>query len=228
MSKEVRNIDFEEAEVRALPESRIIEGYGLVFNSLSKDLGGFREIILPEAVDGVLEQSDVLSLLDHNKAKGVLARSTNGRGSLKLTVDNKGVKYSFEAPRFDLGDEVLEGVRRGDIRTSSFAFKVSDGQKWEKRSDGSFVRTITKFDRILDISPVYQEAYADTSVAVRSLEEFKAQSEARDIVPEEVKPVAEENATEPIAEARAEDLEAYFAEMSQTLDELDNSMEEKE
>lgn len=56
------------------PESRNVSGYAIVFNSESKDLGGFNEVILPSALEGVLERSDVLCLLNHNEDKGVLAR----------------------------------------------------------------------------------------------------------------------------------------------------------
>lgn len=226
--REIRNLEGDEAEVRALGDSRTIEGYGIVFNSLSQDLGGFQEVILPEAVEGVLEQSDIFARLDHNKNRGVLARSMKGKGSMKLAVDSKGVKYSFEAPKFDLGDEVLEGVRRGDIRGSSFSFKVSDGQKWEKRSDGAYVRTITKFDVISDMSPVYTGAYPDASLALRSLDEFRAMEAASTDVLEEIKPSVEENAPEPEVETRADDLTEYFAGMRKSLEELDNQFKEEE
>lgn len=170
MNKEIRSFLPSDCELRATRRGRTIEGYAIVFNRESKDLGGFQEVIKPEAVQGVIERSDVLALLNHDENRGVLARSTNGEGTLELTVDNFGVKYRFDAPDTVLGDEVLSGVRRGDIRTSSFAFTVADnGQKWEKRTDDTYLRTIDKFELIYDVSPVYREAYADTTVAVRSL-----------------------------------------------------------
>lgn len=190
---EVRSIEPTDAEVRALRRGRTIEGYAIVFNKESRDLGGFKEIILPEAVDGILEQSDVLALLNHNESRGVLARSTNGDGTLELTKTNFGVRYRFDSPETSLGEEVLAGVRRGDIRTSSFSFSLppeNAGEKWEKRSDGTYLRTITKFNKIYDVSPVYREAYADTTVAVRSLVELKT-SEAERIAAEAQKKAAD-------------------------------------
>jgi HK97 family phage prohead protease len=188
MEKEIRCIDSVNAEIRLVKRTRKIEGYGIVFNKESKDLGGFKEIITPDAVTGVLEESDVLALLNHDESKGVLARSTNGEGTLDLTIDKTGVKYSFEAPDTVLGDELLSGVRRGDIRTSSFAFSVSaDGQKWEKRKDDTYLRTITKFDAIYDVSPVYREAYADTTVAVRNLSTIKTKDMGKTEIPGEEK-----------------------------------------
>ena len=153
-------------------ESRKVEGYASVFNSRSKDLGGFTEIIDPAAFEGVIKKSDVLALLNHDKDRGVLARSRKGVGSLKLSVDERGLLYSFEAPNTALGDELVEGLKRGDITTSSFAFTVS-GEKWTKEEDGSYLRTITQIDKLFDVSPVYNEAYEDTTVALRSLEALK-------------------------------------------------------
>lgn len=187
MEREIRCLDSDYSEIRLVKRTRRVEGYGIVFNKESKDLGGFKEIIDPKAVDGVIEGSDVLALLNHNEDKGVLARSTNGEGTLDLTIDKTGVKYSFEAPDTVLGDEVLSGVRRGDIRTSSFAFSVSEGgQKWEKRADNTYLRTITKFDEIYDVSPVYREAYSDTTVAVRNLSTIKKDME-KSVIPGEEK-----------------------------------------
>ena len=87
--KEIRNLNPNQSEVRSLKDSRRIEGYAIVFNSESRDLGGFTEEIASDAVRGVLEKSDVLALLNHDESRGLLGRSTNGQGSLTLTADSR-------------------------------------------------------------------------------------------------------------------------------------------
>jgi len=149
-----------------------------VFNSESNDLGGFTEIIEPNALDGIIEKSDILCVLNHNEDKGVLARSNKGIGSLILEVDEKGLKYAFEAPNTALGDELLEGIKRGDISASSFAFRVLV-DKWTKKADGTYLRTIQSIDEIFDVSPVYRAAYDATSVDTRGLDEVKEEEKKR-------------------------------------------------
>lgn len=169
--KEIRSIDL---RASADEGSRVIEGYALVFNRNSELIyGEFIERISSEALNGVLEKSDVFALLDHNKARGVLARSKKMEqgASLTLTVDKTGLNYRFEAPRTALGDEALESIRRSDITGSSFAFSVKN-DNWEKQADGTYIRTILEFDEIYDVSPVYSPAYADTNVALRKLGEI--------------------------------------------------------
>lgn len=169
MNKERRNLaDAPQLREGTEGQSRKIEGYALVFDSMSVDLGGFREKIEPAALDGVLERSDVLALFNHNPERGVLARSRQGEGTLELTIDEKGLRYSFEAPNTALGDEVLEGVRRGDIAGSSFAFTV-EKDSWEKNGE-EVTRTIQRFGQIFDVSPVIHPAYEQTSVDARGLE----------------------------------------------------------
>lgn len=158
--KEIRN---NENKVSIKPDSRLVSGYALVFNSESNDLGGFTEIIDNRALDGVIEKSDVFCVLNHNTDKGILARSKNGVGSLVLTIDEKGLRYEFEAPNTALGDELLEGLNRGDITASSFAFTV-DKDNWSKKEDGTYIRTIESIKELFDVSPVYQPAYNSTSV----------------------------------------------------------------
>lgn len=165
---ELRNSSW---ELRTTENSRTVEGYALKFSKESRDLGGFIETIDPNALDGIIENSDILCLLNHNEDRGVLARSKNGIGSLKLEVDEVGLKYRFEAPNTDLGNELLEGLKRSDITTSSFAFTI-DSDLWEKRSDGTYLRKILKFKELFDVSPVYKEAYPDTTVAIRKLEDL--------------------------------------------------------
>ena len=172
--KEVRNTNY---ELRAIePESRTISGYALVFNTESSGIAGFTEIIEPTALEGVIDKSDVLCLLNHNEDRGVLARSKNGAGSLVLEIDETGLKYTFDAPNTALGDEVLEGIKRGDISTSSFAFTVGS-DNWSKKEDGTYLRTIQTIAELFDVSPVYRAAYDATSVKVdtRGLDNVKAQ-----------------------------------------------------
>lgn len=173
MIKEIRNSNNEITPI--LPESRTVSGYAIVFNSDSNDLGGFTERINPDALNGVIEKSDVLCLLNHNEDKGVLARSKQGEGSLTLEIDEIGLKYTFDAPNTALGDELLEGLRRGDITTSSFAFTVGN-DSWSKNEDGSYLRTINSISELFDVSPVYRAAYDATSVKVdaRGLDAIKA------------------------------------------------------
>lgn len=177
MEKELRNIDL---EYRYDEESRTVEGYAIVFNSLSNDLGGFKEMIEPRALDGILEQSDILALLDHNRERGVLARYCKGEGSLSLEVDERGLKYRFEAPHTALGDEVIEGLKRGDIRSSSFAFRVGE-DKWERNSSGLCIRTIKSFKGLYDVSMVYNPAYEEANVELKSFDEFKAEEHRQHI-----------------------------------------------
>ena len=196
-------------ELRDEPESRHIEGYGSVFNERSLDLGGFVEMIAPGAFDGVIERSDVKCYLDHNPEKGILARSRNGKGSLSLVVDEKGLQYSFDAPHTNLGDEVVEGLKRGDYSQSSFAFTVDD-EIWTKEEDGSYLRTITKIGGLYDVSIVANPAYEGTSVALRSLDAFKAQeeipAEVREEEPKTEEPKVEETPVEetPVEENKPE------------------------
>ena len=105
-----------------------------------------------------------------------MARSKYGTGSLELSVDDTGLKYRFEAPNTTLGDELLEGIKRGDISTSSFAFTI-DKDSWTKNEDGTYLRTINNFKELFDVSPVYKEAYPDTSVALRKMDELKKDEE---------------------------------------------------
>lgn len=152
-------------------ESRLVEGYAVVFNSRSVDLGGFYEVIERNALDGVIEKSDVVCLLNHDINRGVLARSRNGQGSLSLSIDEKGLKFSFEAPKTSLGDEILEGVRRGDVSKCSFAFTVADDE-YSKQEDGTILRTIRAIDSLYDVSVVYNPAYEATEVDTRGLDLF--------------------------------------------------------
>lgn len=179
--REIRNITgqvFRAAEA----DSRKVEGYAMLFDTPSDGLT-FEEVISREALDGVISRSDVLALMNHSVDRGVLARSENGEGSLQLEVDEKGLIYRFEAPNTSLGDELLENLRRGEIKQSSFAFDV-ESDKWERKADGTWKRTINKFGHLYDVSPVYHAAYSKTSVYMRGKELEEKRLEEENKVPD--------------------------------------------
>lgn len=170
------------------PDSRTVEGYAVVFNSQSEDLG-FYETINPAAItEEVLMRSDVFCLFNHDQDK-VLARSKNGTGSLQLQLDEQGLKYTFTAPNTDLGEELLEYLRRGDIDSSSFAFTVSTdegSEVWTTGTDGRQYREILKIDELHDVSPVWNPAYSSTSVSQRTLDKLNQLREMQDEKEKEV------------------------------------------
>lgn len=183
MAKEKNNIERRNyslpVSVRGAEDSRTVEGYASLYD-VSSDGLSFEEVIERGAFDGVIEVSNVFALLNHDKDRGVLARSKKGVGTLTLEVDDKGLKYLFEAPKTALGDELLEYLRRGEISESSFAFTVAEGgDTWEEKPDGTWKRTIHKIHRLYDVSPVFDAAYSATSVDLRGKEAAEATLRAR-------------------------------------------------
>ena len=155
--------------VEEVEEERIIEGYAIIFNELSEDLGGFREMIMPEAVtEELINKSDIFYLYNHNNDSTPLARSNHGSGSLELTIDSKGLKYRFNC----LNSEFYQLVQRGDLDKSSFAFSLPNdgsGEVWEKSQEYNYIRKITKIEQLFDCSAVLVPAYSATELYARNL-----------------------------------------------------------
>tara|TARA_B110000285_G_scaffold234735_1_gene312767 strand:+ start:944 stop:1945 length:1002 start_codon:yes stop_codon:yes gene_type:complete len=159
-----------ETRVSKKGKRNIIEGHAAVFNELSEDLGGFREKINPGAFDDVLD-NDVRAFFNHDP-NFLLARTSSG--TLKLSTDKRGLKYSFDVPDTTAGRDLLVSMKRGDITQSSFAFQV-ESDSWNTTSKGE-IRTIEKVSRLFDVSPVSIPAYPtanDLSIAQRSRMTYK-------------------------------------------------------
>ncbi len=174
-NKEIRTIDVQDLELRMDGDNPVVVGYGAVFNSMSNDLGGFREYIGSEAFEGRLED-DVRFLINHDGMP--LARTTNG--TLRLSVDERGLKYEAKLnPNVSTSRDLMELLKDGTINQSSFAFIVED-DSWEIK-DGMNVRTINKVSRLYDVSAVTYPAYneASSSVALRSMKEWQEKAQAK-------------------------------------------------
>ena len=160
-------------------ESRTIVGTAIVFNAESEVLDDwgerFREIIRPEACTmEFLNSQDIKVNMLHDRAL-TIARCNKGEGSLRLSVDEKGVNFEFEAPKCDIGDRCLEMVKRGDYSGCSFEFCPGD---YDKVVDGNNVTIIHKrFEFISALTIGMDPAYRQTTVNVRELEETKRENE---------------------------------------------------
>lgn len=156
----------------------VIRGYAALFQSDSQDLGGFVERILPGAFDGVMKRgTDVVALYNH-EPMFLLGRES--AGTLRLSVDERGLRYEIDAP--ESRADVVEAIERGDVRGSSFAFKVKgQGERWSKMGDGRQLREIVDFDGLFDVGPVLRPAYpaTETFVSRRALEIARNETSAQ-------------------------------------------------
>lgn len=144
----------------------VIVGYAAVFNSESRNLGGFVETIHPNAFDEVLsEKPDVVGVFNHDK-NVLLGRSSND--SLKLTTDAYGLRYEITPPNTQDARDVVELVRGGYVVGSSFAFAVKrdGGDAWSTDPKGMRRREIRSVGLLDDVGPVVRPAYGSSSVVV--------------------------------------------------------------
>jgi HK97 family phage prohead protease len=159
-----------------------IVGYAAKFGVLSLDLGDFVERLDPGAFGLVTERRgrkkplQTRALWNHD-ANFPLARYPE---TLRLTVDDIGLRYEFPVPDTTYGRDIAANIRAGIVKGSSFAFQVAKGGDEWSVEEGRSVRTIKAVDSLIDVSPTTFPAYPDSDVAVakRSFDQFRQTREA--------------------------------------------------
>lgn len=163
-------IIFRSTDIQSEKESRIITGRAIVFESWSKNLGGFYEIIHRGAItQELIDKSDIIMNINHDDEK-MVARSHQGKGTLSVSLRDDGVYFSFEAPTTSRGDELLYNIRNGNIFECSFAFTIPDdlhSERWYVDSDNVYRREVNVIDGLYDMSLVIHGAYGDTNCQTR-------------------------------------------------------------
>ncbi|WOQ72338.1 HK97 family phage prohead protease [Bacillus stratosphericus] len=165
LEKEIRAI--QEGSLKATEETdkgRMITGYALKFGTRSQNLGGFIETIEKRALQNA-DMSDVRALIDHDPSK-ILGRTK--AGTLKLTVDDIGLRFELSLPNTQYANDLYENLRLGNISNCSFGFhlaKNGDSFKRDEKS-GLPLRSLTNISRITDVSIVTYPAYEDTDVSI--------------------------------------------------------------
>jgi len=163
---------FNTAKVRATEISSApnspgnLTGYASVANSLSEDLGGFRERVANGAFrNSLLARADVRALVNHDPSL-IIGRTANG--SLRLSEDPTGLRMECDVADTSYGRDLISSVKRGDISQMSFAFQAED-EDWSEEDDPEnpderiSIRTL-KSVKLLDVSAVTYPAYASTSI----------------------------------------------------------------
>jgi HK97 family phage prohead protease len=154
-------------ELRA--ESSKIVGYAVVFDTRSRDLGGFVEVVRADAVN---ETANVVALFNHDP-NAVLGRTP---ATLQLRKDTRGLAFTLDPAPTQAGRDALTLVTRGDVTGASFGFRTRKDH-WRKESN-LMVRELLDID-IAEISltafPAYRET--DVSVAKRSLQKQAGSSD---------------------------------------------------
>lgn len=155
-----------ETESRDITEGTIT-GYASVFYDGSPGTeftlgraGGqlYVERIMPTAFDASLaDGADVVGLFNHDPNL-VLGRTS--AGTMQLRKDTVGLHYEIKAGNTTIAKDVMKHQARGDIRGSSFGFRVTNEDTIHE--DGKHVRQIHAVE-LVDVGPVTQPAYEGTN-----------------------------------------------------------------
>lgn len=186
-----RQIDFQICglhvrEAEGEEKSRTIEGHAVVFGQRSVNLtpwSSYREvyeIIEPGAITKeLINRSDVVLTAFHNN-EIILGRSVNGKGTLSLTLDDKGMNCRCTLAETATADELLSAIERGDITGMSFAFTADEDdsengvsyERVEARNDDGkevWIRHVKKITGLYDVTIAGHPAYPQTDIAQREL-----------------------------------------------------------
>lgn len=161
--RETRSITSELRVATSDDGKRTISGL-IPYNSQSVDLGGFVEIIAPDAFATALDGGDVLALRDHDSSL-LLGRTKSG--TLQLFDSPEGLRYSISLPNTTVGHDLAESISRGDLDATSFGFRCLE-DNWAATQDGAVVRTLLSVD-LIEVSPCSFPAYPDSVVDLRSV-----------------------------------------------------------
>lgn len=169
LSADSKEKESKKGEEETPKETKTVSGYALKFGQPSKDLGGFVEVITPEALKEV-DLSNVFLLYGHDYSKPLASTKA---GTLKLEVDEVGLHFEAELTDTSYSNDVYENIVKGVIDSMSFGF-VLGIDSFDKSEDGTITRSIESVKSLNEISIVTIPAYDSTNVQVnkRSYEAF--------------------------------------------------------
>lgn len=188
-TKEIRTFNIANLNTRdgLEGESNVIEGYAAVFNSPTNIGGWFMEEIAPGAFSkAISENGDIRALFNHDWSN-VLGRTKSG--TLRLSEDERGLKFEVDLPNTSIGRDLAESLKRGDISQCSFGF-IPTVEQWDYSVEPA-KRTIEEVD-LFEVSVVSIPAYEDTEVALVRNKELAKEVELRTKILKQINQLLEE------------------------------------
>lgn len=162
---------------------KIVEGYASTFNEPYTlfDFGDYcvREQIDAHAFDDC-DMSDVIMQYDHNGR--VFARMSNK--TLDVRADEHGLKMVADLGGTEIGRQLYEEIKGGYTNKMSFGFIVAEDKREVvedyENNRTEVLRTITKIQKLFDVSAVSLPANDATEISARNfsdgvIEEVKAE-----------------------------------------------------
>ncbi len=143
--------------------AKVLHGTAVVFDSLSQDLGGFREKVSPSALDWTLENIPLTLLHGHNSL--YVLGSQEGR-TLDINVSKAGLEFECEPPDTQWARDLIKSIERRDVNGCSFGFNIMEnGAQWTEE-DNEQICTLTRI-AMPEISITPLPAYTATNAEVR-------------------------------------------------------------
>lgn len=114
-----------------------------------------------------MDDGEIAGLFNHNPD---LLLGRVGAGTMRLEDTEGGVRYDIDGSNRSYALDLRESLRLKEVTRSSFAFRIArQGDVWEEDEEsGLLIRTIHKFSRLYDMSPVTYAAYPETDAGERS------------------------------------------------------------
>ena len=155
---------YRSAELFEAQEDYMVEGYAALwqpYELFKSDGVQYYEKINKEAFDEA-DISDVIFQFDH--AGMVHARQSNG--TLELEVDDVGLKVIADLSKTTESRKLYESIKEKMIKEMSWAFTVEE----EAYNSETRTRTITKVEKVYDVSSVSIPANSNTYINARTID----------------------------------------------------------
>lgn len=180
--KEIRTAEIRATEPTADgKDALIIVGTPIVFDTpttINDLLGSYTEVIKRGALDEA-DLTDSRLLVNHDLTRIPLARTPK---TMQFNITEKGLEMRAELPDTEEARTAYTAVKRGDLTGMSFSFTVPEGgDSFDAQTN---TRTITKIEKVYEVSLVNFPAYPTASAEARStraesLKKLEARNKAK-------------------------------------------------
>lgn len=163
-----------ESENETTEPTYMVEGYATTFDvPYDFGRGGAKECISSRSLDGA-DMSDVIFQVNHEGTP--LARLRNK--SLELIRDAHGLLVRAYLGGSQAGRDLYEAISNGLVDRMSWGFSVSDdGWEYDRATRTS---TVTRIEKVYDVSAVSLPANEDTIIHARSYLDGVIEAEERE------------------------------------------------